>query len=365
MNHKYIKLAITGLTVLLLFYLIFYLFHSFDRRTDRMKAKPTVALPTLRDLASKEGISIGAVVNSNYLGKDRMYQKILSREVNMVTPENEMKFDFIHPGKDRFDFSKADEIVNFALKNHQKVRGHTLVWFHRIPEWLKKGRYSRAEMMDLLKNHIQTVVGHYKGKVYSWDVVNEALDDRGRLRDSIWLRTIGPEYIPLAFLWAHEADPEALLFYNDYGIDGMNRKSDALYKLLKKFRNNHVPINGVGYEMHSWISSGINFNDEKKSINRLGSLHLQVQITELDIGMAEPVHSSLVSRSNKQAEYYADTLKTCLSTKSCSAVVMWGITDKYTYRNQVERPLIFNNQYQPKRAYWSLLQTLRNNQHKP
>ncbi|RYL98454.1 endo-1,4-beta-xylanase [Sporolactobacillus sp. THM7-7] len=351
-NQKYLKIIFAALAILLLLVIV-YVFQS-------MQDKEVKERPALRELAHKEGFYIGAAVNADYLDKDGLYRKTLDREVNMVTAENEMKFDVIHPEKYRYDFSKADKIVDFALKNRQKVRGHTLVWFHRIPEWLKKGRFSRDEMKLILKNHIQTVVGRYRGQVYAWDVVNEALNEDGSLRDSIWLRTIGPEYIPLAFKWAHEADPNALLFYNDYGIEGMNPKSNALYERLKQYKMNHVPIDGVGYQMHSWINRAIDFHDLKKSIDRLGGLGLQVQVTELDIGTAEPVQSSQSAKAKKQADYYAGALRTCLSSKACTAFVMWGITDKYTFRNKVEKPLIFDGTYKPKKSYWALFSTLEN-----
>lgn len=322
--------------------------------------KETKETIPLRSLAEKQELFIGSAVNSKNLIGGTQYEKILSTEFNMVTTENDMKFSLIHPEKNTYDFSKADQIVDFAMENNQKVRGHTLVWHNQIPDWIKYGNFSEYQMRKILKDHIQTVVSRYRGKVFAWDVVNEALNEDGSLRDSIWLRTIGEDYIALAFQWAHEADPDALLFYNDYGIEGINAKSNSLYSMLKKLKNKGVPIDGVGYQMHTRISRNINPETLKKSMDRLQNIGLQTHITELDIGIA--TSGSLNTRLNKQAKMYSNILKVCLDTESCTALVMWGFTDKYTWKDKEARPLIFDANYNPKKAYWSITETLKENQ---
>lgn len=313
---------------------------------------------TLRSLADKKDFYIGGAVNSLYLDNDSDYSNVIGRELNLITTENEMKFGIIHPEKYRYDFSSADKIVDFAITNKQKVRGHTLVWHHQIPKWLEEGQYSKEEIKEILRQHIQTVVGRYRGQIYAWDVVNEAFNDDGTLRDNFWLKTIGPEYIELSFQWAHEADPKALLFYNDYGIEAINAKSIKVLETLKTLREKGVPIDGIGLQMHTWIVNGTNINELKTILNNYGSVGLQVEITELDIGVAEAKESKK-TKEKLQADLYSSIFTTCLSSESCSAVVLWGITDKYTYRIEEEEPLIFNRKYKPKEAYWSILESLQ------
>ncbi|MED4224247.1 endo-1,4-beta-xylanase [Neobacillus cucumis] len=314
---------------------------------------------TLRYLAEKRKFYVGSAVDSNLLRSSSKYTKILGSQLNMIATENEMKFDLIHPQKSKYNFEPADKIIEFAEKNNQVVRGHTLVWANRVPAWVQSGNYNKEQMKQILKQHIQTVVGHYKGKIYAWDVINEAITKDGKLNDSIWLRTIGPEYIQLAFQWAHEADPNALLFYNDNGMENNNKKFNALYRLLKKFKDSNVPIDGIGYQMHSWIARDIDYSNLSNQFQMLRETGLQVQITEMDIGMASPKNESYPSKAQKQAEIYSKVLDTCLKNSNCSAFVMWGITDRYTPKYKPEKPLIFDSEFKPKKSYWSLVNTLK------
>jgi endo-1,4-beta-xylanase len=187
---------------------------------------------SLRAYAFQHRILIGAAVDYDPLFQDKLYAQTLSREFSILTPENAMKFGVIHPAQNVYVFSEADAIVAFAKQNGMQVRGHTLVWHNQLPQWLVDGNFTRDEMIAILKDHIMAVVGHYRGQVTVWDVVNEAVDDNGSLRDSIWLKTIGPEYMDMAFNWAHEADPQAQLFYNDYGNEDLGKKSNAIYALV-------------------------------------------------------------------------------------------------------------------------------------
>lgn len=189
-------------------------------------------LPPLRSLAEERGILIGTAVSASQLGI-RDYAQTLSREFNIITTENALKFEPVHPSRDLYTFADADAIVSFAEANGMKVRGHTLVWHQQLPGWISQGTFTREEWINILHDHITTVVNRYKGRIYAWDVVNEALADDGSLRDTVWLRGIGSEYIDLAFQWAHEPDPQALLFYNEYGASALGGKSDAVYNLVK------------------------------------------------------------------------------------------------------------------------------------
>ncbi|NHV99577.1 MAG: endo-1,4-beta-xylanase [Thaumarchaeota archaeon] len=312
----------------------------------------------LRVLAEKHGIYIGAAVGADQL-RIKEYAETLSREFNILTTENALKFERVHPERNVYSFSEADAIISFAEANGMKVRGHTLVWHNQLPEWITRGNYSREEWIRILHDHVTTVVNRYRGRVYAWDVVNEAVDEDGSLRETIWLRNIGPEYIELAFKWAHEADPEALLFYNDYGAEGMGVKSDAVYNLVKTLLEKGVPIHGVGLQMHVSTEHYPAPQEVVANIKRLGDLGLEVHITEIDVRIRLPADSkSLV----KQAEIYRDMLKACLSSKKCTAFVMWGFTDRYSwipgFFNGYGSALIFDENYNPKPAYYYILRTL-------
>src|SRR6266436_8337096 len=200
-------------------------------------------LQSLRSLAQARGMYIGTVVNVDALQSEEQYRGVLAREFNIMTPEVSLKFDATEPELNHYDFDGGDTIVAFAKAHNMQVRGHTLVWYRALPSWLTAGNFSRSELMDILRQHIFTEVSHYRGQVNIWDVVNEAVNNDGTLRDSIWLGGIGPQYLDLAFRWAHEANPQARLFYNDYGGEGLGPKSDAIYALLKSLLQRGVPIN--------------------------------------------------------------------------------------------------------------------------
>ncbi|MEM1554907.1 MAG: endo-1,4-beta-xylanase, partial [Thermoproteota archaeon] len=266
---------------------------------------------TLKDLASRCGIMIGTCVSYSPLLNDNKYKEIIAREFSVITPENELKFESVHPFRNVYTFSRADTIVSFAEEHGMKVRGHCLVWHQQLPNWILKGNYTREEWIEILRDHIYTVVGRYKGKIYAWDVVNEAFNDDGTLRDSVWLRNIGPEYIKLAFKWAHEADPDALLFYNDYGAEAINSKSNAIYELVKNLLEEGIPIHGIGLQMHVRVEWYPNPQSVAENIKRFRKLGLKVEITEMDVAIRLPVSEEEIT---KQAEIYKSILKTYLNS---------------------------------------------------
>jgi|GEM_PF-1136400 len=315
--------------------------------------------PSLKNFAKYCGIAIGTCVSYNPLKFDQNYRDILIREFSVVTPENEMKFEYVHPFRETYNFRLADEIVKFAEENGIKVRGHCLVWHQQLPSWIIKGEFTKEELMSILKEHIQTVVGRYKGRVYAWDVVNEAIADDGSLRKSIWLEKIGPEYIELAFKWAHEADPDALLFYNDYGIEEINKKSNTVYELVKELLRKGVPIHGVGFQTHLTLERPPNPDNVARNIKRFEELGLIVEITEMDVRIREPVTNEEL---NRQAEVYSNILKIYLSSSNPRTFVMWGFVDKYSWIDYTfpgyGAATIFDNEYNPKPAYNSLLAVL-------
>jgi endo-1,4-beta-xylanase len=319
---------------------------------------------SLRKVADKNNIKIGTAVNAYGFFKDKKYRNLIKEEFNAITLESELKFVSVHPQRERYDFLIPDIMIDFALKNKIKVRGHTLVWHDSLPDWILNNQFSKEELEGILKNHIQTVVGHYKGKIYAWDVVNEAFNEDGTLRDNVWLKGIGPEYMELAFRWAHEADPDALLFYNDFHNDVLNAKSDAIYITLKDFKEKGVPINGVGFQSHISINEKRPYEDISKNMERLSDIGLQVHITEMDVSIREN-DNPIVKRLEKQAKIYGDTLSVCLKHNNCSSFVVWGATDKYSwiplFTGKEDQPLLFDNDYKPKYSYDALYKILTHN----
>ena len=316
---------------------------------------------TLRSLAQKRGIGMGTAVAIKALQNNLTYRQVLVREFNMVTPENVMKFQPIHPERDRYHFAPADALVAFAQANQMQVRGHTLVWHRQLPDWLTKGKWTREELMAILRQHIYTVVDRYRGQLVAWDVVNEAIADNASLRDTIWLKGIGSEYIEMAFRWAHEADPQARLFYNDYGGEDLGKKSDAIYALVKDLRQRDVPIHGIGLQMHISINNPPKPEAVAANIKRLGELGLEVQITEMDVR----IHGGTGTREEKlaaQANLYRDMLKVCLNAPNCKAFVTWGFTDKHSWIpshfGHPDSPLIFDELFRPKPTYGALMEEL-------
>ncbi len=347
---------------------LFDLSLSPEEATQRMvtAAQEGVVMSTtprlsLRELAEVRDIGIGTAVAIQPLRSDPAYAETLRREFNMVTPEMVMKMDALRPSRDSYNFDDADYIVEFAEANGMQVRGHTLVWYNQLPGWLHQSSFSRGELLQILRDHILTVVGRYRGRVVAWDVVNEAIDENGQLRDNIWLRVIGPEYIDYAFQWAREADSNALLFYNDYDGEGLNAKSDAIYQLVQGLMQRGVPIDGVGMQMHISIGDPPPMDDVAANMRRIGELGLQIQITELDVQIQDG-QGTEQERFVQQAQLYGDVARLCLSIEDCTSLVMWGFTDQHTwipgYTGYDDAPLIFDRSYQPKPAYHRLVVTL-------
>jgi endo-1,4-beta-xylanase len=318
---------------------------------------------SLRSLAQKRGFNIGAAVEVEPLLNDAKYRSVLASEFNVLVPENAWKFISVHPTRDRYDFSRVDVLMEFAKANNMKVRGHPLVWHSSLPRWLwlNEEKFTRDELIAILKDHVQTLVSRYRGQVFAWDVLNEAINRDGSLRDTIWLRNIGPEYIDLAFQWAHEADPDALLFYSDYGNDEQGRKPDAMYNMVRGMLQRGVPIHGVGLQAHRLVQEPPDAKALAGNMKRHADLGLQVQFTELDIAISQGVGSK-EERLEEQGRGYGDIFKTCLSIPKCTGIITWGFTDRHTWlgslTGQIEAPLLFDEEYRPKPAYEAIKKVL-------
>lgn len=314
----------------------------------------------LRVAAEQRNFFIGAAVAMTPFANEAVYHQILQREFNVIVAENAFKWDAVRPSRSTFNFADTDALVNFAEANRMKIRGHTLVWHNQLPAWLTGGNFTRDEVIEILRQHILTFVGRYRGRIWAWDVVNEAIDDvNGGFRTtSFWHQKIGPDYIRLAFEFAREADPDAKLYYNDYSIEGMNTKSNAVFNLLSGLKSQGVPVDGLGWQMHQLNNFRI---QEQHRINsrRIADLGLELSMTELDVRMQLP---STADKLQQQAQAYRDSIEFCMSEPHCKALVMWGFTDRHswipsTFSGQGDA-LIYDANYQPKPARAALLEVL-------
>jgi endo-1,4-beta-xylanase len=280
--------------------------------------------PTLRQLAARRGLAFGTAVDLSALADDPEYREWVATQFDSVTAENAMKWAAVEPTRGRYDWGPADELVAFAEANGQGVRGHTLVWHNQNPSWLSD--VPADELGAVLKNHVQTTVRRFKGRVRQWDVVNEAVDEDGSPRDTVWLRALGPGYIADAFRWAHEADRDALLFYNDYEVEDVNAKSDGVYDLVRELVRQGVPIHGVGVQGH--LTADHAPLTMRENLGRFDALGLRTAVTEADVRVVVP---SDAVKLQAQANVYRTVLNACLRTPRCLSFTVWGYTDKYSW----------------------------------
>lgn len=319
---------------------------------------------------------IGVAVTAQNLQNKELATFILS-QFNSLTPENAMKMAPIHPEENRYNWKDADSIVSFAQAHGLKVRGHNLCWHEQTPSWLFKddqgNEVTKEVLLKRLKDHINTVVNRYKGKIYAWDVVNEAIDDDSTkfLRNSLWYKICGEDFIIKAFEYAHEADPNAVLFYNDYNTE-RPEKRERVYRLLKQLVDAKVPINAVGIQAH-WSIYEPDQKDLVETIKKFSSLGLKIQITEMDISVYPWEKNRRALRDGekgiftpeldqKQADKYAMAFKIFRKYKNViTGVTFWNISDNNTWLDHYpvigrkNFPLLFDPSLQPKKAYWSVV----------
>jgi len=326
---------------------------------------------SLREQADKSGMLIGTAVNP-FRFIEAPYAATLAREFNMIEPENSMKWSAIRPTRESFNFKPGDQVVEFAKAHAMKVRGHCLLWHKYNPAWLAKGQFTSQQLSEILKEHITTVMKHYAGQVFAWDVVNEAFDAQGGMEQSLWYDQPGiglagnrTAYIEQAFRWARAADPQALLFYNDYDTEGLNPKSDAVYAMMKDFKKRGVPIDGVGIQTHVFNLSLKEISSLSENLARLTALGLQVHITEMDVALRLNAQGALLDQADlaRQAEIYRFVGAACFQQRGCTAFQVWGFTDKYSWipgytQGKKGAALPFDQSYAPKPAYDALLKVL-------
>jgi endo-1,4-beta-xylanase len=306
---------------------------------------------TLRGHAAERGKFIGTALATSPLANEAAYRNIAGAEFNQVTPENALKWDATEPNDNQYNFSGADQIVNFATTNNQVVHGHTLVWHSQTPGWVQG--LSGTAMRTAMQEHIATVVGRYANNpvVESWDVVNEVFEENGSLRQSFWLNAMGQTYIADAFRFARAADPNARLCINDYNVEGINAKSTAMYNLVQSLRAQNVPVDCVGFQGHLAVQFGFP-GQVQQNLQRFADLGVQVRITELDIRIPLPADAAEITTQNT---YYTNMINACNNVTACAGVTIWGFTDQYswvpdTFQGQGQA-LIYDTNYAAKPAY--------------
>ena len=347
-------------------------------------ATPPVAAPSPAQVVNQTGPTIKDTYKNHFLigmagdipGRySEQEMDLVKAHFNIVTPENCMKPAPIHPEENTWRFERPDALVKWCADNDIAVFGHTLVWHAQTNNWFFEGG-DKAVITQRLKDHISTLVGRYKGKIRGWDVVNEAINDRGNpetenLRNSKWMQTLGPEFLTLAFKFAHEADPQAKLYYNDYNIEAGAKHASSML-LLKRLIKEGAPIRGVGIQGH-WSTRGVPFAEIDKAIANYASLGLKVSITELDVtirgtsggqfgpgpggrrgGGAPPSAEDLKAQADAYARLFAIFIK---HKDTVERVTFWGLSDRRTWRFG-QNPLIFDSNSQRKPAYPAIVDAL-------
>lgn len=320
---------------------------------------PATEQDPLRADAEASGRLVGAAVQSRYLA-ETLYARTLARHFDYVTAEYEMKWDPTERQQGVFNFAGSDAIVSFAAANRMQVKGHALLWHQALPDWVSA--LSSTELQAAIESHIAAVVGRYRGQIVAWDVVNEAVADSGNgLRDTVFLQKLGEGYLDQAFRAAHAADPNALLIYNDYGAEGLGRKSDEVYALVRRLRDRGVPIGGVGLQMHVAAQDRPSSADIAANMRRLGALGLLVNISEMDVRI-RAVPGDLPTRLEVQRREYRDLVGLCVAEPACHAVTFWGFTDRYSWIDSFfgpDDPLPFDESYAAKPAFFGVQEALR------
>jgi endo-1,4-beta-xylanase len=349
--------------------------------------------PTSLKAAYKGDFVIGAAINAAQItGQDAGGDAIITTQFNSISPENVLKWLIVHPQPDKYDFTLADQYVAFGRKHHMFIVGHNLVWHNQVPAWVfhdaNGNLLTRDALLARMRDHIHTVVGRYKGKIQSWDVVNEALNEDGTMRQSPWLKIIGDDYIEKAFTYAHEADPQAQLTYNDYNLENEPKRNGAI-ALVKKLQAEGIPITTVGIQDHdhlNWPST----DQEDAAISAFGALGLKVAITEFDInvlpnaGRQPTADVTLSIAQNKALNPYADGLPDSIQQQLAARyadlfrvflkhrgvvtrVTFWNVTDGDSWLNnwpvegRTNYPLLFDRTGQPKPAFDAVIRVASEN----
>jgi endo-1,4-beta-xylanase len=299
----------------------------------------------LRDHAAARGLLYGAAAAYGPLRNDPDYTAHFAEECGILVPENVLKWSLVHPAPDRYDFVPGDFLAGFAAKHEMKMRGHNLVWHNQLPTWFSSV-VTKGNARDQLEGHIRHVASHYRGRMHSWDVVNEAvLPGDGRsdgLRKTRWLELLGPEYLEIAHSAAAEADPDALLVYNDYGLDYVTPEQEAkraaVLSLLRGLKKRNIPLHGFGMQAHLSAREQKAFQPSalRRFFSEVAALGLKILITEMDVS-DQGLPDDTAVRDRAIADVYSAYLTAALAEPAVIAVLTWGLTDRYTWLAK-ERP---------------------------
>ncbi len=319
-------------------------------------AKPLPGAP-LQQLGRTRGIRIGAAVDDQPLRDEPGYRQVLVREFASLTPENAMKWDALEADRGKLKWDAADRIVDFAQDHGMAVRGHTLVWFSQLPGWIADGGLAAAELRSVMREHVTTLMQRYKGRVRTWDVVNEAVADKGGLRKSVWSDTLGPVFIAEAFDAARKADPRAKLAMNEIGAESIGPKSDTFFRIAKALKARGL-LDEVGFQSHFSLQ-GVP-PTMRKNLQRFAALGLDIAITEADVAVRD---GASPAQLQVQGEVYADLVRTCRSVPRCTSLTFWGFTDRHSWipGNQpgFGRATLLDDELRPKPAYRDVSRALR------
>jgi endo-1,4-beta-xylanase len=368
---------ITGLFIISILFFLCNCKKSNIEKTPQLQPQSTDTT-TLKNVSP---FKIGAAIDVSLLQNNSSYRSVLLQQHSSITTENTLKWPAVHPQQNTFDFSGGDYIAAFCSANNKRLHGHCLIWYQSNPAWLNSFTGDSATWEQLFKTHIQTVAGHYKNIVTGWDVVNEAFRDReGSLRvqdligddnfddGCIWARHLGRDYIARAFTYAHEADANALLFYNDYGQEWSERKTDSIIAMAKNLIARGVPIHGLGIQMHTDINAST--DGIIKAIKSLAATGLLIHISELDVRV-NPADNPSLSFSSDLAKKQADRFsfivqqyKLLVPKAQQYGITTWNVGDKdswiRTYIKRNDWPLLFDDNYARKPAYTSFRNALMN-----
>ncbi len=370
--------------------LFFVLPIAFSCNSESAQKASSSNANSLKD-AYKDNFYIGAALGAEHIREeDPIASGLVSKEFNSLTAENIMKWMYIHPERGKFNFELPDKFVALGEKHGMQLIGHTLIWHSQTAPWVNNIK-TGGEMEKVMEEHISSIVGHFKGKIHGWDVLNEVLNEDGTLRESIFLKTMGESYIKKAFDLAAAADPEAELYYNDYNIE-QPRKREGCIKMIKKLQESGTKIDGVGIQGH-WGLNGPPVEEIEKSIIEYAALGLKVMFTEVDINVLpnpwdltgadvslnypgsphmNPYPEGLPdSIAIKQAKRYKDIFKVLIKHQDkIDRVTFWGVNDGHSWKNnwpikgRTDYPLLFDREFKPKKAYYSVME-LKNPDIKP
>lgn len=334
-----------------------------DPNANKLPTEIQQDVPSLYKSLQDDFPNVGVAVEPESLASTDVHSQIVAKHFNTLVAENAMKPSSLQPTRGKFTFDRADALVDYAIAHNMKMRGHNLLWHSQVPDWFfqdpndPKKPATREQLLSVLHDHITAVLTHFKTKygeknpIYCWDVVNEVLDGDGTLRDSKWLEIIGPDYIKYAFQYAHEADPNMQLYINDYGIEGNNAKTQGMYNLVKSLLDAGVPVNGVGFQMHISLTNSV--NDIKTSIEKMESLGVKVQVTELDMSTNGDTSQNALLQEARLYKNLFDMLKT--EKKYIDTVMFWNISDDLSWLDKPCAPLLFDSKLQVKPSYWALV----------